>query len=188
MTDAHSENTRAAKSSRKRDQSDERSAQRAIPETVIELGRQFLHTYFTQIGAQVSVSAYQSSHEEDESLTRPDECIFTLSGHLKPLKRNPQYLASLTKLTSIAMSSKGRQRYLCQLDLDGHLTARRALLQVIADDAAAVAKHTHKRAIIEGLSAGERRQIHQQISEDQEVETLSDGEDEFRYLMVAIKT
>ena len=188
MTDVHPENARSVKSSRKRGSNDKSSAQGAISETVIELGLQFLRDYFTQVGAQITVSVYQSSHEEDELFTRPDECIFTLSGDLKPLKRNPQYVASLTKLTTIAMSSKGRQRYLCQLDLDGHLTARRALLQVIADDAAAVAKHTHKRAIIEGLSAGERRQIHQQVSEDQEVETLSDGEDEFRYLMVAIKT
>ena len=35
---------------------------------------------------------------------------------------------------------------------------------MIAADAAAVAKHTHKRAIIEGLSAYERRKVHTAVS------------------------
>ena len=131
---------------------------------------------------------YSPPLDTTDQQAEPQECIYQLHGDLKALTRKPQYLASLTRLTSAAMSSRGRQRYLCQLDPGGSLTARKALLQVIAADAAAVAKHTHKRAIIEGLSSGERRQIHHHIGDDQEVETLSDGEDEFRYLMVAIKT
>ena len=59
---------------------------------------------------------------------------------------------------------------------------------MIAEDAAAVAKHTHKRAIVEGLSSYERRKVHNAVNQDSEVETLSNGEGEFRYMMVAIKT
>ena len=183
MTDRQTENQTANES---RETSRQMSRSRAVPAAVIERGLQFLRDYFDQIGAQVSVSAQESQSRGDQS--EAQECIYRLTGDLKPLKRNPQYAASLTKLTSISMSSGGRQRYLCQLDLDGRLNARRALLQVIAEDAAAVAKHTHKRAIIEGMSSSDRRHIHQHISEDTDVETLSDGEDKFRYLMVAIKT
>jgi len=160
----------------------------STPTEVVERGLQFLRDYFTQVGAEIAVSVHSPQLDTSEKQPDEQECIYQLHGDLKPLKRNPQYLSSLTRLTSIAMSSGGRQRYLCQLDPGGTLAARKALLQVIAADAAEVAKHTHKRAIIEGLSSGERRQIHQHIGDDQEVETLSDGEDEFRYLMVAIKT
>lgn len=149
----------------------------------IERGIQFLSTYFTSLQAQVKVSV-QNIKEQDDS----QEVIFKLTGHLNPLKRNPLYLSSLTRLTSMAMSAQSRHFVRCALDLDGHLSARRELLEVIAEDAAAVAKHTHKRAIIEGLSSFERRKVHNVVSQDAEVETLSDGEGEFRYMMVAIKT
>ena len=180
MTNTHPEETFHKDSERM-------SNTQPIPAPVIERGLKFLRDYFAQIGAQVFISV-QDDQPAQIGSSHIHECIYRLTGDLKPLKRNPQYLSSLSKLTSMSMSAEGRQRYLCQLDLDGRLVARRSLLKVIAEDAAAVAKHTHKRAIIEGLSASERRHVHQQISHDQEVETLSDGEDQFRYLMVAIKT
>ena len=154
----------------------------SIPDQVVEKGLTFLQRYFQEAGAEVSISAQVVQSQESA------ECVYTLKGALQPLRRQARYLTSLTRLTAAAMNAGGRQRHLCQLDLDGDLFARRALLEVIAEDAAAVAKHTHKRAIIEGLSAGERRQIHQYVTEHDEIETLSDGEDEFRYLMVALKT
>ena len=149
----------------------------------IDLGLSFLNDYFMSVNAQVKVSLASSSAEDEVQ-----ETVFKLTGSLKPLKRNPVYVSALTRLTSMAMSANSRHFVRCALDLDGHLSARRELLELLAEDAAAVAKHTHKRAIIEGLSSFERRKVHHFISQDPEVETLSDGEGEFRYMMVAIKT
>lgn len=156
---------------------------RAARPEEIELGLDFLNDYFAGVKAKVQVEIQESSDDEKTS-----DVIFTLRGDLKPLKQNPQQLAALTRLTSMAMSAHSRDFIRCVIDLNGRLKARRALLEVIADDAVAVAKHTHKRAIIEGLSAYERRQVHTAVKRDEEVETLSDGEGEFRYMMVAIKT
>ena len=158
-------------------------APRAPRPEEIETGLEFLNDYFAGLRAKVRVEVQKHSAGEDSS-----EIIFNLTGEIKPLKQNPQQLAALTRLTSMAMSAGSRDFLRCVIDLDGQLNARRALLDVIAADAAAVAKHTHKRAIIEGLSAYERRKVHTAVKQDSEVETLSDGEGEFRYMMVAIKT
>ena len=150
----------------------------------VERGLDFLNDYFASLKANVKISTKSSESEGAED----NEIIFQLTGDLKPIKHNPQQLAALTRLTSMAMSANSRQLLRCAIDLEGQLSARRALLEVIADDAAAVAKHTHKRAIIEGLNAYERRKVHHFINRDEDVETLSNGEGEFRYMMVAIKT
>jgi predicted RNA-binding protein Jag len=86
------------------------------------------------------------------------------------------------------MNKSKRRRYVCQVDLEGQMMARRQLLETIAQDAAAVAQHTHKRAIIEGLSSGERRTVHYYAGQEGDVETMSEGRDDLRYLMVALKT
>ena len=156
----------------------------ASPEE-IERGLSFLNDYFVGLKAKVQISVQKTKNSQDDDA---QETIFELHGDVKPLKRNPQMLASLTRLTSMAMSAQSRGFLRCALDLEGRLSARRTLLEVIAEDAAAVAKHTHKRAIIEGLSSAERRNVHNFVSRDDEVETLSDGEAAFRYMMVAIKT
>ena len=159
---------------------DHKSIRRASSEEV-ELGLSFLNDYFAEIKAKVQISVKKNDDDSEET-------IFELNGDIKPLKRNPQMLSSLARLTSMAMSSQSKNFLRCSLDLEGKLSARRTLLEVIAEDAAAVAKHTHKRAIIEGLSSNERRRVHNFVSRDEDVETLSDGEGEFRYMMVAIKT
>ena len=161
-----------------------RNQARAATEAEVECGLDFLNEYFEGLNAQVQVKVNQDHANNSED----KETVFELSGDLDPLKQNPQQLSALTRLTSMAMSAGSRQPVRCALDLDGQLSARRALLEVIADDAAAVAKHTHKRAIIEGLNPYERRKVHHFINRDPEVETLSTGEGEFRYMMVAIKT
>ena len=145
-------------------------APRAPRPEEIDTGLDFLNDYFAGIKAKVRVEVQSPSEADDHA-----ELVFNLTGDIKPLKQNPQQLAALTRLTSMAMSANSRDFLRCAIDLNGQLQARRALLEVIAADAAAVAKHTHKRAIIEGLSSYERRKVHTAVKRDSEVETLSDG-------------
>ena len=96
--------------------------------------------------------------------------------------------SALTRLTQLAINVGGKKNVSCVLDLEGHLGARKALLEVIAADAADVSRHTGKRAIIEGLNSYERRQIHGHLTDEEGVETMSEGEGEYRYLMVSRKS
>ena len=153
------------------------------------LGLEFLKNYFERAGAEVSVSLVERKQNDAiSSDSGPQECVYNLSGDVQILRMNPSLRASLNRLTTIAINKSKRHRFVCQIDINNELSARRALLEVIATDAVAVAEHTHKRAVIEGLSTGERRQVHHHVNQHEGFETLSDGEDEFRYLMVALKT
>ena len=156
-----------------------------------QLGLEFLKAYFKQSGAAVEVELIaptkKSQNAAEPTSAEPREYMYNLSGDVHILRVNPNLRASLNRLTTIAMNQGKRHRSVCQLDIEGELAARRALLEVIAADAAAVAEHTHKRAVIEGLSTGERRLIHHHVNEYDQCETLSEGEDEFRYLMVGLK-
>ena len=144
---------------------------------VAQAGVQFLQGLFERHQLSIQVVLDQSQE---------DEWVFRLSGQIKPLKKQPDLLSALTRLTQQVVSRHGRTK-VCILDLEGHLSARKALLEVLAMDSADVCKHTGKRAIIEGLNSYERRKIHQILQADDEVETLSEGEGDFRYLMVSNK-
>ena len=121
------------------------------------------------------------------TLSKKGELILNLKGQTKPLKRQPQIVSALTTLVQLVLSANTRKRYTCVLDLEGHLEARSSLIDVLAADVADVTNHTQKRAIIEGLSSFERRKIHKTLDQDDRVDTQSEGEGEFRYLMVVPK-
>ena len=122
------------------------------------------------------------------TLSQKGELILNLKGQTKPLKRQPQIVSALTKLVQLVMSAHTSKRYNCVLDLEGHLEARSSLIEVLAADVADVTNHTQKRAIIEGLSSFERRKIHKSLDRDDRVDTQSEGEGEFRYLMIVPKS
>lgn len=145
----------------------------------IERGCQFLEGYFQRQGLTVKMIGERSSNKE---------FVYNLTGQIKELKRRPDLLSALTRLTQLATNVGAKKHVSCVIDLEGHLGARKALLEVIAADAADVSRHTGKRAIIEGLSSYERRQIHGHLTDEESVETLSEGEGEYRYLMVSKKS
>jgi spoIIIJ-associated protein len=121
------------------------------------------------------------------TLSKKGELILNLKGQTKPLKRQPQVVSALTKLVQLVIGAHTSKRYTCVLDLEGHLEARSTLIDILSADVADVTNHTQKRAVIEGLSSFERRKIHKTLDRDERVNTQSEGEGEFRYLMVVPK-
>lgn len=140
-------------------------------------GVSFLEGFFERAGLAVRVAVTHSD----------DELTFSLSGQLRPLRRDPEALSALTRLTQMAAFNGLSSSIPCSLDLGGG-AARKALLEVLAADVVDVVKHTGRRAVIEGLSSAERRKIHAAATEDPEVETRSEGEGDFRFLMVSRRT
>ena len=135
----------------------------------------FLHGVFKKSDLLIKVTP---------TLSKKGELILNLKGQTKPLKRQPQIVSALTKLVQLVLGAHTSKRYNCVLDLEGHLEARSSLIEVLAADVADVTNHTQKRAIIEGLSSFERRKIHKSLDRDDRVDTQSEGEGEFRYLMI----
>ena len=139
------------------------------------LGASFLNDYFEH--CELKVSAHYEGAPQGE-------LVFQLQGEVRPLRRDPEGLSALTRLTQMALSSE-RLNAPCVLDIEGSARARTELLKTMTEDLIDVVKHTQRRAVIEGLSSQECRKVHTVVSEDGELETESKGEGEFRYLMVS---
>ena len=139
------------------------------------LGVSFLNDYFTH--SELKVQARFDGAPQGE-------LIFSLEGETRPLRRDPEALSALTRITQMALSSAGLATR-CVLDLEGNSRARAELIETMAADLIDVVKHTGRRAVIEGLSSAERRKVHSVVSEEGSLETESRGEGELRYLMIS---
>ena len=139
------------------------------------LGASFLNDYFEHCELKVEAQFEGAVH---------GELVFQLKGQVRSLRRDPEGLSALTRLTQMALMSE-RLSAPCVLDIEGSGRARQELLNTLTADLIDVVKHTQKRAVLEGLSSHERRKVHTMVSEDGELETESKGEGELRYLMVS---
>lgn len=73
------------------------------------------------------------------------------------------------------------------LDVDGYRARREETLKHIAHQAAQQAKRTKRSVSLEPMSPYERRIIHLELQNDQDVETKSDGEPPYRSVKVFLK-
>lgn len=100
------------------------------------------------------------------------------------LKRRPDLVSALTRLTGQAAGRAVGDRVRVVLDVGGDFDARKALLEQAADDIARAVAQSGRRAVIEGLSSTERRVMHTRLADDERVSTRSEGDEHRRRLLV----
>jgi spoIIIJ-associated protein len=151
---------------------------------IAQIAVDFFKGLFQRMGLHLSVEFVEQ---------RDNQLIYQVNGDAKTL--TTELINHLNRLGShILNQAREREQHqpresnlVCILDVNGKLKQREALLSVIASDVADVVKHSNRRAVIEGLNASERRVVHQQLSENQNVNTKSEGDGDYRYLIVSIK-
>jgi predicted RNA-binding protein Jag len=149
-----------------------------------QIGLNFFTGLFQHLGLNVGIKPVG---------LREHQVIYLLTGEADELQGD--LLHSLNKLgTQVLNQAKDRGEIQtthvslsCLLDIEGKLSQKEALLSTIANDIAEVISHTGRRAVVEGLSAAERRVVHQQLGTDARVSTKSEGNGDFRYLIVSMK-
>ncbi|MCA9545739.1 MAG: hypothetical protein KC613_15145 [Myxococcales bacterium] len=146
-----------------------------MSEHALEAGRSYLAGAFEHLGWAIEIA---------DGGVRDDASVLTLTGDLDPLAGQPHLVSALALLTSQAMSRVADRPQRCVLDLGGTLEDREALLEVLARDVADAVGLNGKVAIIEGLSASERRLVHTALREDARVETQGEGPGDARRLAV----
>lgn len=146
-----------------------------MSEHAIEAGRDYLAGALGHLGWAIEIATGDAQGEAS---------VLTLTGDLAPLEAQPHLVSALTLLTSQAMSRVADKPMRCLLDLGGTLVDRQALLEVLARDVADAVGLNGKVAIIEGLSSGERRQVHTALRDDARVDTQGEGPGEARRLAV----
>ncbi len=98
-----------------------------------------------------------------------------------------QTLDSLQYLTSLVVN-KGKENYIrVKLDTEDYRRRRKETLENLARGIAYKVKKTRKPVILEPMNPYERRIIHSALQGNKFVETVSEGEEPYRHVVVKIK-
>ncbi len=130
--------------------------------------------------AQASGSAWLTI---DESQLTPEQ-IALLIGEQGAVLDALQYLANT--IVNLGQPTENQRAY--TIELHGYRVKRQAELQALAEAAVAHVRATHQPYAIEHLSAAERRHIHNLLSGYDDLETISQGREPARHLVVQPKS
>lgn len=98
-----------------------------------------------------------------------------------------QTLDSLQYLTSLVVN-KGKSSYIrVKLDTEDYRRRRKETLENLARGIAYKVKKTRKPVVLEPMNPYERRIIHSALQGNKFVETVSEGEDPYRHVVVKLK-
>ena len=140
---------------------------------------QFLNELFVKMGVQATASA-----AEDEKSIKVD-IAGDSTGIL--IGRRGETLDSLQYLTSLVVN-KGTQEYKrITLDTENYRAKREETLVALANRIAAKVARTGKRVVLEPMNPYERRILHATLHNHDKVETVSEGEEPFRRVVVRRK-
>lgn len=140
---------------------------------------QFLNGLFEKMGVQATASA-----AEDEKSIKVD-IAGDSTGIL--IGRRGETLDSLQYLTSLVVN-KGTQEYKrITLDTENYRAKREETLVALANRIASKVARTGKRVVLEPMNPYERRILHATLHNHDKVETVSEGEEPFRRVVVRKK-
>lgn len=151
----------------------------AEKQTLAGDAEQFLNELFVKMGVQATASA-----AEDEKSIKVD-IAGDSTGIL--IGRRGETLDSLQYLTSLVVN-KGTQDYKrITLDTENYRAKREETLVALANRIASKVARTGKRVVLEPMNPYERRILHATLHNHDKVETVSEGEEPFRRVVVRRK-
>ncbi len=101
--------------------------------------------------------------------------------------RHGQTLDALQYLLSIAVNRNQGQRLRILLDAEGYRDRHQQMLESRARELARKVKETGQEAVLEPQSPRDRRIIHVALMDDPDVETYSEGEGDYRHVVISPK-
>ena len=139
-----------------------------------------LRELVSRIAHEIGVQCSLEIAETDE------EILVTCSGRELGMLigRHGQTIDSIQYLANAILFRAHEDRKRVVIDAAGYRARRQAALDGIALRAAEQASATGQRVELESMSAVERRIVHERLKEDPEVETLSEGTEPNRYVVV----
>ncbi len=147
----------------------------------LKVTKKFLENVTAKIGVQVTVVLKQEEAGYVKmELTGKDLGI--LIGRRGDTLDALQYLANL-----VANKQNNEERIKIIIDAEGYRKRREDTLVRLAVRMADKAKKTGRRVVLEPMNPQERRIIHTALQNEQTIETLSEGEEPFRKVVISLK-
>ena len=142
---------------------------------------EFLSSVFEGMQADVSISAKYDEKERELDIDLSGDDMGILIG------KRGQTLDSLQYLTSLVVN-KGKSSYIrMKLDTEDYRRRRKETLENLARGIAYKVKKTRKPVVLEPMNPYERRIIHSALQGNKFVETISEGEEPYRHVVVKLK-
>lgn len=112
---------------------------------------------------------------------------FSGNGMGRVIGRRGETLDALQYLTNLAVNGRREDKIRIILDVEGYRQSREETLAALAKKTADRARRTGRSVALEPMSPHERRIIHIALQNDPSVQTLSEGEEPNRRVIVAPK-
>lgn len=149
--------------------------------SVEEVARVFLNDVFQAMNMEVAIDIKYNEEEKNMDIELSGNEMGVLIG------KRGQTLDSLQYLTSLVVN-KGKSDYIrVKLDTEDYRRRRKETLENLARGIAYKVKKTRKPVVLEPMNPYERRIIHSALQGNKFVETVSEGEEPYRHVVVKLK-
>lgn len=147
--------------------------------TLADDAEEFLDNLFSKMGVEAKANAVEEEKSIKIDITGDSTGIL--------IGRRGETLDSLQYLTSLVVN-KGTQEYKrITLDTENYRKKREETLVALANRIADKVVRTGKRVVLEPMNPYERRILHATLHDHEKVETISEGEEPYRRVVVRRK-
>ena len=148
---------------------------------VVGKAKNFLNDIFASMQMAVNTDATYDDIEKELSVELSGDEMGVLIG------KRGQTLDSLQYLLSLVVN-KGESEYIrVKLDTENYRERRKQTLENLAKNMAFKVKRSRRAVSLEPMNPYERRVIHSALQDDKYVETHSEGEEPYRYVVITPK-
>jgi len=137
------------------------------------------------VSGLLEVSNIQADITSEEN---KEEVFLTLIGASDIIGFRGEGLNAIQYLTNVYVGKNNRHAKKVRVDCDNYRAKREDTLIALANRMARKVAKTNHPVKLEPMTANERRIIHSALADDRFVETISKGEEPYRYLTILPKT
>ena len=150
-------------------------------ETLEDRAIDFLSQVFDAMNLDVKIAAAFNEEEGEMNIDLSGEDMGILIG------KRGQTLDALQYLISLAVNKKSDSYIRVKLDTENYRARRKETLENLAKNIAFKVKRTKRSFALEPMNPYERRIIHSALQGNKFVETVSEGEEPYRHVVVKLK-
>ena len=150
-------------------------------ETVDDKAVDFLNSVFDAMGLAVDVEVKMNEEEKEMDVNLTGEEMGLLIG------KRGQTLDALQYIISLAVNKKSESYIRVKLDTENYRARRKETLENLAKNIAFKVKRSKRSFALEPMNPYERRIIHSALQGNKYVETVSEGEEPYRHVVVKLK-
>ena len=152
-----------------------------MEKSLVEKTKDFCDDIFRAMKVETSVSIDFNEEEKVMNIDLAGPNMGILIGNRGKTLDSLQYLISL-------FVNKGKDEYVrVKLDTEDYRRRRKETLENLAKGIAYKVKKTRKPVVLEPMNPYERRIIHSALQGNKFVETISEGEEPYRHIVVKMK-